>query len=138
MFVVGGYCTLECLSTIPVGGIVPLILLCCSAGNDLFQCQNRQSNRFFPRCVNFYRFINYVPKQLKNIISNANFTVEEGGHIIGERYEGRGSSGSSPAIFYFSENSSLADLRKILVVLWSDGTSQISPCQFLMSRPPQR
>ena len=39
-------------------------------------------------------FINYVPQQLEDNISNANFTVEEGGHIIGKRYESKTSSHS--------------------------------------------
>ena len=46
---------------------------------------------------------------------------------------GRGSSGSSPANFFFSENSALC---KILVVLCSDVTSLISPRQLLTSPPP--
>jgi hypothetical protein len=45
---VRGYCALECLLIILVRGIVPLGLLCCSAGNDLFERMNCQSNRFFP------------------------------------------------------------------------------------------
>ena len=33
-------------------------------------------------------FINYVPQQLEDNISDANFTVEERGHVIGKKYEG--------------------------------------------------
>ncbi len=57
-----------------------MVIICLIAGTAI---RNESSPSAY-----FYVFVIYVPKQLEDNISNANFTVEERGHIIGKRYDG--------------------------------------------------
>ena len=94
---------LQCFQCGSLGWIVPHIPLFCFNGDDLFKCWNCHSIWFFPSCVYFDVFINEVPQQLKNDISNTNFTVEEGGHIIGMKaHHKRCFTPSCSSLFLFS------------------------------------
>jgi hypothetical protein len=84
---VGSNCVLKCLPGVPIGTTIPLVALFCCSGDGSFQCRNHQSNQFFTKYVYFYVLIDHVPQQLKYHVTNANFTVEERGNIIGKRNE---------------------------------------------------
>jgi hypothetical protein len=79
---------LQCFPYVSVGRIIPLITLFCCFSDDSFQGGNCQSNQFFTWCVSFNVLVNNVTQQLKNYISNSNFTVKEWGYVIGEWYTG--------------------------------------------------
>jgi hypothetical protein len=110
---VSSNCTSQCFPYVSVGRIIPLITLFCCFINDSFQGGNCQSNRFFTWCISFNLLVNNVTQQLKNYISNSNFTVKEWGYIIGEWYKG------PPWSLFYSE------LWFIVVVLGNQSTLNI-------------